>query len=175
MSQFLGNTPKSGHDDKIIEQYNQLYDLIGNGKMLKAWEKLSNDHSLTEIIELSIERIHTEIDNMEMELTDQNTLVRYMKLKKMIGNSCLLQMWEEWADDNDVSNVIQILNKKRFTAHTLFVFLKELKRNKVNLKNVEVNFRIDDNSDVIQVSKVEQDLFDEETNTIPISISLLQK
>lgn len=47
---------------------------------------------------------------------------------------------------------------------------EELKHNNRTLKDVNVNFRFNDDSDVYKINHIEEDLFDSETNNIVESI-----
>lgn len=56
------------------------------------------------------------------------------------------------------------------SAQDLLEFLLELKEGGSDLSKVEVYYRYDSDSDVEAVNFVEEDLFDEETNSILTSI-----
>jgi hypothetical protein len=57
-------------------------------------------------------------------------------------------------------------------AQKLLEFLQELEQDGVDLSQVSVNYRHDDDSDVDVVRFVGEDLFDEETNSVLTSIVL---
>ena len=57
-------------------------------------------------------------------------------------------------------------------AQKLLEFLQELEQDGVDLSQVSVNYRHDDDSDVEVVRFVGEDLFDQETNSILESIVL---
>jgi hypothetical protein len=57
-------------------------------------------------------------------------------------------------------------------AQELLEFLRELEQDGVDLSQVSVNYRHDDDSDVEVVRFVGEDLFDEETNSVLTSIVL---
>ena len=57
-------------------------------------------------------------------------------------------------------------------AQELLEFLQELEQDGVDLSQVSVNYRHDDDSDVEVVRFVGEDLFDEETNSVLTSIVL---
>ena len=50
---------------------------------------------------------------------------------------------------------------EKLNAKQLFDYLTELKKDN-DLSNIQVNYRYSDNSDVYEVSVVEEDLFDKE-------------
>jgi len=59
------------------------------------------------------------------------------------------------------------------TAKQLINKLEKIcQENMVETKDVQINFRWDDNSDVFRIKNAEEDLFDEETNNILESICL---
>ena len=60
---------------------------------------------------------------------------------------------------------------EKLNAKQLFDYLTELKKDN-DLSNIQVNYRYSDNSDVYEVSVVEEDLFDKETNNKLESIVL---
>ena len=60
---------------------------------------------------------------------------------------------------------------EKLNAKQLFDYLTELKKDN-DLSNIQVNYRYYDNSDVYEVSVVEEDLFDKETNNKLESIVL---
>ena len=60
-------------------------------------------------------------------------------------------------------------------AQKLLEFLLELKADGVDLSQVSVNYRDNDDSDVEVVNYVGEDLFDQETNSILESIVLQSK
>jgi hypothetical protein len=62
---------------------------------------------------------------------------------------------------------------KLLTAHKLIEFLQEIESRGTNLKKVTINFRVNKDSDVEEVKFIEEDLFDEETNSIIESVVLL--
>jgi hypothetical protein len=56
------------------------------------------------------------------------------------------------------------------TAKQLKDFLTDLENQGHNLELVSLNFREDYNSDIVEIEEVEEDLFDESTNSILESI-----
>ena len=60
---------------------------------------------------------------------------------------------------------------KKLNAKQLFDYLTELKKDN-DLSNIQVNYRYSNDSDVYEVSIVEEDLYDEETNNKLESIVL---
>jgi hypothetical protein len=56
------------------------------------------------------------------------------------------------------------------TAKQLKDFLTDLENQGHNLELISLNFREDYNSDIIKIEEVEEDLFDENTNSILESI-----
>jgi hypothetical protein len=62
---------------------------------------------------------------------------------------------------------------KQLTAQELFDWLKQLKKDGVNLKKVDVNYRHDYDSDVEEVCCVDEDLRDPSDNETLISICLV--
>ena len=60
-------------------------------------------------------------------------------------------------------------------AQKLLEFLLELKADGVDLSQVSVNYRDNDDSDVEVINYVGEDLFDQETNSILESIVLQSK
>jgi hypothetical protein len=64
---------------------------------------------------------------------------------------------------------------KQLTAQDMFDWLKELKRDGVNLSKVDVNYRFDSDSDVEEVCSIEEDLRDPSDNDTLISICLFTK
>lgn len=67
------------------------------------------------------------------------------------------------------------MKKNVLTAQKLLKFLTGLQDQGLDLKNIQVNYRYDYDSDVEPCKLVEEDLFDEETNNILTSICLLSK
>ena len=59
---------------------------------------------------------------------------------------------------------------KILTAQKLFNYLQKLKDEGKDLSKIIVNYRYDDDSDIDTCSVVEEDLYDEETNSILESI-----
>jgi hypothetical protein len=57
-------------------------------------------------------------------------------------------------------------------ASKLLRFLNDLQASGVDLTIVDVLYRYDSDSDEVSVYHVSEDLYDEETNSIPISIML---
>jgi hypothetical protein len=57
-------------------------------------------------------------------------------------------------------------------AQKLLEFLLEIEQDGVDLSKVSVNYRYDDDSDVEGIRFVDEDLFDEDTNSILTSIVL---
>ena len=60
---------------------------------------------------------------------------------------------------------------KKLNAQELLEYLMDLSLD-IDLSNVQVNYRFSDDSDVYQISKVEDDLYDEMTNNKLQSIIL---
>lgn len=65
------------------------------------------------------------------------------------------------------------VNTKQLTAQELFDFLKDLKKQGLNLNKIDVNYRYDHDSDVREVLNVEEDLYDEVDNSTLTSICLV--
>ena len=65
------------------------------------------------------------------------------------------------------------VNTKQLTAQELFDFLKDLKKQGLNLNKIDVNYRYDYDSDVKQVRNVDEDLYDEVDNSTLTSICLV--
>jgi hypothetical protein len=61
------------------------------------------------------------------------------------------------------------------TAKQLRDFLTQLENDGNNLAEIEVNFREDYDSDVVPLRYINEDLFDEETNSKLTSISLMYR
>ena len=62
------------------------------------------------------------------------------------------------------------MRKKVLNAQELYNYLAELKDYGLELNNITLNYRYDEDSDVEQVTGVCEDLFDAETNSILESI-----
>ena len=62
---------------------------------------------------------------------------------------------------------------KQLTAQELFDFLKDLKKQGLNLNKIDVNYRYDYDSDVREVLSVDEDLYDEVDNSTLTSICLV--
>ena len=60
-------------------------------------------------------------------------------------------------------------------AHTLLKFLNDLKANGADLRKIDVLYRYDGDTDEVNVRHVSEDLYDEATNSIPITIMLSTK
>ena len=60
--------------------------------------------------------------------------------------------------------------QKRLTARDLYIFLKDLAHDGVDLRKIDINYRHDHNSDVEEVFSVEEDLRDPLDNETLISI-----
>ena len=75
-----------------------------------------------------------------------------------------------WCNDSGYNDVFN----KNLNAQELLDYLLELNQDN-DLSQIEVNFRYSDDSEVFEVSKVEEDLFDEETNNKLESIVLKVK
>lgn len=58
-------------------------------------------------------------------------------------------------------------------ANKLMNFLIDLENQGYNLKDIEVNYRQDYDSDIESIEIVEEDLFDEKTNSVLKSIVLV--
>ena len=56
-----------------------------------------------------------------------------------------------------------VIKGEKLNAQELLDYLLELNQDN-DLSQIQVNFRYSDDSEVFEVSKVEEDLFDEETN-----------
>ena len=67
-----------------------------------------------------------------------------------------------------------VINGDKLNAQELLNYLLELNQDN-DLSQIQVNFRYSDDSEVFEVSKVEEDLFDEETNNNLQSIVLKVK
>lgn len=65
--------------------------------------------------------------------------------------------------------------KKQLTAAELLNYLIMLEESGIDLTKVKVNYRKNDDSDVKSVRRVEEDLYDEKTNSILTSIILVNK
>jgi hypothetical protein len=59
------------------------------------------------------------------------------------------------------------------TARELKSFIEDLEQNGYNLDAISINFRQDYDSEVLQVTQVEEDLYDEQTNSLLQSIVLV--
>lgn len=64
---------------------------------------------------------------------------------------------------------------KTLTADKVLKFLKNLQEQGADLKTIKVNYREDYDSDVVSCVLVEEDLFDEETNSVLTSICIVSK
>jgi|688.fasta_scaffold587160_3 hypothetical protein len=64
---------------------------------------------------------------------------------------------------------------KPLTAHNLREFLNEIEDMGIDLNEVTINYRYDEDSDVEIIASVEEDLFDEQTNNILTSIIFKSK
>lgn len=58
-------------------------------------------------------------------------------------------------------------------AIKLMKYLKKLEEEGADLREIEINFREDYDSDIVKISYINEDLFDKETNTKLTSISLM--
>mgnify|MGYP000361543604 CR=1 FL=1 len=65
--------------------------------------------------------------------------------------------------------------KKQLTAAELLSYLILLEESGLDLRKVKVNYRKNYDSDVKTVNRVEEDLYDEKTNSILTSIVLVNK
>ena len=54
---------------------------------------------------------------------------------------------------------------KLLTAEDVLLFITDIQRTGIDLRKVTINYRYDDDSDVVICSTIEEDLFDEETNS----------
>jgi hypothetical protein len=59
------------------------------------------------------------------------------------------------------------------TARELKSFIEDLEQNGYNLDVISINFRQDYDSEVLQITQVEEDLYDEQTNSVLQSIVLV--
>jgi len=64
---------------------------------------------------------------------------------------------------------------KPITAQEVMDFLTDLQNEGEDLSKITINYRYDDDSDVEVLSKLEEDLFDQETNSRLTSIVFLTK
>ena len=64
-------------------------------------------------------------------------------------------------------------NTKQLTAQELFDFLKDLKKQGLDLNKIDVNYRHDYDSDVREVRNVDEDLYDAVDNSTLTSICLV--
>ena len=64
---------------------------------------------------------------------------------------------------------------KPLTAHKLRDFLNSIENTGIDLNELIINYRYDEDSDVEIITSAEEDLFDEETNGILTSIILKTK
>lgn len=64
--------------------------------------------------------------------------------------------------------------KKQLTAAELLNYLITLEESGTDLRKVKVNYRKDHDSDVKKITSVEEDLYDEKTNSILESITLVK-
>lgn len=65
--------------------------------------------------------------------------------------------------------------KKHLTAAELLTYLISLEESGLDLRKVKVNYRKNHDSDVKSIRSVEEDLYDEKTNSILTSIVLVNK
>ena len=64
---------------------------------------------------------------------------------------------------------------KPITAQEVMDFLTDLQNEGEDLSKITINYRYDDDSDIDVLSKLEEDLFDQETNSRLTSIVFLTK
>lgn len=64
---------------------------------------------------------------------------------------------------------------KNLTADKVLKFLKNLQEKGINLKTIKVNYRENYDSDVVSCRLIEEDLFDEKTNSVLTSICIVTK